>query len=163
MPKALFCFRFHKKSGNESNIESTWPRGRRGGFWWGCLHVLQSQKTLPTGDLDLLAIAQNLASARTFCKLEYCLNEKFTPYCLDKSPIYPRSRDVSSLFFNHREVPELEILTILPDLTLNFVTLIGRPQCNGRYCWQASLFHLPPKFTSTVKKYGNGNGVRELY
>ena len=30
MPKALFCFRFHKKSGNESNIESTWPRGRGG-------------------------------------------------------------------------------------------------------------------------------------
>ena len=63
----------------------------------------------------------------------------------------------------HRVVPELEILTILPDLTLNFVTLIGRPQCNGRYCWQASLFHLPPKFTRTVKKCGNGNGVRELY
>ena len=62
-----------------------------------------------------------------------------------------------------RVVPELEILTIFPDLTLNFVTLIGRPQCNGRYCWQASLFHLPPKFTSTVKKCGNGNGVRELY
>ena len=41
-----------------------------------------------------------------------------------------------------RVVPELEILTILPDLTLNFVTLIGRPQCNGRNCWQASLSHL---------------------
>ena len=62
-----------------------------------------------------------------------------------------------------RVVPELEILTILPDLTLNFVTLMGRPQGTGRYCWPASLFHLPPKFTSTVKKYGNGNGVRELY
>ena len=62
-----------------------------------------------------------------------------------------------------RVVPELEILTILPDLTLNFVTLIGRPQCNGRYCWQASLFHLLPKFTRTVKKCGNGNGIRELY
>ena len=49
------------------------------------------------------------------------------------------------------------------DLTLNFVTLMGRPQCNGRFCWQASLFHLPPKFTRTVKKCGNGNGVRELY
>ena len=62
-----------------------------------------------------------------------------------------------------RVVPELEILTILPDLTLNFVTLIGQPQCNGRNCWQASLFHLPPKFTRTVKKCGKGNGVRELY
>ena len=56
---------------------------------------------------------------------------------------------------HYRVVPELEILTILPDLTLNFVTLIGQPQCNGRYCWQASLFHLPPKFTRTVKKCGN--------
>ena len=68
-----------------------------------------------------------------------------------------------NLYTHTRVVPELEILTIFPDLTLNFVTLIGRPQCNGRYCWQASLFHLPPRFTSTVKKYGNGNGVRELY
>ena len=65
--------------------------------------------------------------------------------------------------YDRRVVPELEILTILPDLTLNFVTLIGQPQCNGRNCWQASLFHLLPKFTRTVKKCGNGNGVRELY
>ena len=35
------------------------------------------------------------------------------------------------------------------DLTLNFVTLIGRPQCNGRFCWQASLLHLRPSFSST--------------
>ena len=42
-----------------------------------------------------------------------------------------------------RVVPELEILTILPDLTLNFVALIGRPQCNSRYCWQASLLQSP--------------------
>ena len=32
-----------------------------------------------------------------------------------------------------RIVPELEILTILLDHTLNFVTLIGRPQWNGRF------------------------------
>ena len=77
------------------------------------------------------------------------------------------SQDISNLqnaiILYYRVVPELEILTILPDLTLNFFTLIGRPQCNGRYCWQASLFHLLPKFTRTVKKCGNGNGVRELY
>ena len=35
------------------------------------------------------------------------------------------------------------------DLTLNFVTLIGRPQYNGRFCWQASLLHLRPSFSST--------------
>ena len=35
------------------------------------------------------------------------------------------------------------------DLTLNFVTLIGRPQWNGRFCWQASLLHLRPSFSST--------------
>ena len=35
------------------------------------------------------------------------------------------------------------------DLTLYFVTLIGRPQCNGRFCWQASLLHLRPSFSST--------------
>ena len=46
-----------------------------------------------------------------------------------------------------RIVPELEILTTFLDLTLNFVTLIGRPQWNGRFFWQASLFHLPPKFS----------------
>ena len=77
-------------------------RSKRGFLMRFACTCCNHKKTLPTGDLDLLAIAQNLASARTFCKLEYCLNEKFTPYCLDKSPIYPRSRDVSSLFkFNH--------------------------------------------------------------
>ena len=38
------------------------------------------------------------------------------------------------------------------DLTLNFVTLIGRPQTPqwiGRFCWQASLVHLRPSFSST--------------
>ena len=35
------------------------------------------------------------------------------------------------------------------DLTLNFVTLIGQPQYNGRFCWQASLLHLRPSFSST--------------
>ena len=35
------------------------------------------------------------------------------------------------------------------DLTLNFVTLIGRPKCNGRFCWQASLLHLRPSFSSS--------------
>ena len=35
------------------------------------------------------------------------------------------------------------------DLTLNFDTLIGRPQCNGRFCWQASLLHLRPSFSVT--------------
>ena len=102
MPIALFCFRFHKKSGNESeyriDIGLAVEEGVSDEVACTCCN---HKKTLPTGDLDLLAIAQNLASARAFCKLEYCLNEKFTPYCLDKSPIYPRSRDVSSLFFNH--------------------------------------------------------------
>ena len=32
-----------------------------------------------------------------------------------------------------RIVPELEILTTFLDLTLNFITLIGRPQWNGRF------------------------------
>ena len=32
-----------------------------------------------------------------------------------------------------RIVPELEILTTFLDLTLNFVTLIGLPQWNGRF------------------------------
>ena len=51
-------------------------------------------------------------------------------------------------YFRHlRIVPELEILTTFLDLTLNFVTLIGLPQWNGRFFWQASLFHLPPKFS----------------
>ena len=27
--------------------------------------------------------------------------------------------------------------------------LIGRPQCNSRFCWQASLLHLRPSFRST--------------
>ena len=35
------------------------------------------------------------------------------------------------------------------DLTLDFVTLIGRPQYNGRFCWQASLLHLRPSFSRT--------------
>ena len=30
-----------------------------------------------------------------------------------------------------------------------FVHPVGRPQCNGRYCWQASLLHLWPSFSST--------------
>ena len=34
-------------------------------------------------------------------------------------------------------------------VTLNFVTLIGRPQCKGRFCWLASLLHLRPSFSST--------------
>ena len=88
MPIALFCFRFHKKSGNESeyriDIGLAVEEGVSDEVACTCCN---HKKTLPTGDLDLLAIAQNLASARTFCKLEYCLNEKFTPYCLDKSPI----------------------------------------------------------------------------
>ena len=53
-----------------------------------------------------------------------------------------RGKPTFLYFGDFRTVPELEILTILPDLTLNFVTLIGRPQCNGRNCWQASLSHL---------------------
>ena len=36
-------------------------------------------------------------------------------------------------FKNLRIVPELEILTTFFDLTLNFVTLIGLPQWNGRF------------------------------
>ena len=63
-----------------------------------------------------------------------------------------RSKDVKKARKrNGRVVPELEILTILPDLTLNFVTLIGRPQCNGRFCWQVSLLHhLRPSFSVTI-------------
>ena len=96
----IFWFRSHKKSGNQSNISRidiglAVEEGVSDEVACTCCN---HKKTLPTGDLDLLAIAQNLASARTFCKLEYCLNEKFTPYCLDKSPTYPWSRDVSSLF-----------------------------------------------------------------
>ena len=62
-----------------------------------------------------------------------------------------------------RVVPELEILTILPDRTSKSIIVNVQPHPVQRPFWQASLFHLPPKFTSTVKKYGNGNGVRELY
>ena len=46
-------------------------------------------------------------------------------------------RKISQVFAIIRVVPELEILTILPDLTT--------------------------KFTKAVKKCGKGNGVRELY
>ena len=62
-----------------------------------------------------------------------------------------------------RVVPELEIFTILPDRTSKSIIVNVQPHPVQRPFWQASLFHLPPKFTSTVKKYGNGNGVRELY
>ena len=66
-----------------------------------------------------------------------------------------------------RIVPELEILTTFLDLTLNFVTLIGRPQWNGRFFWQASLFHLPPKFSVrsrskvTGTEFGNCTSVNK--
>ena len=56
----------------------------------------------------------------------------------------------------NRIVPELEILTTFLDLTLNFVTLIGRPQWNGRFFWQASLFHLPPKFSVRSRRKVTG-------
>ena len=90
-------------------------------------------------------------------------NDRFWPR--QGFPNFSKSAHVTTQtnFGAQRVVPELEILTIFPDLTLNFVTQIGWPQCNGSYCWQASLFHLPPKFTRTVKKCGNGKGVRELY
>ena len=64
---------------------------------------------------------------------------------------------------NNRVVPELEILTVLLDRTSKSIIVNVQPHPVQRPFWQASLFHLPPKFTSTVKKYGNGNGVRELY
>ena len=64
-----------------------------------------------------------------------------------------------------RVVPELEILTILPDRTSKSIIVNVQPHPVQRPFWQASFFHLPPKFTSMVKQYGNGNGhgVRELY
>ena len=62
-----------------------------------------------------------------------------------------------------RVVPELKILTILPERTSKSIIVNEQPHPVQRPFWQVSLFHLPPKFTSTVKKYGNGNGVRELY
>ena len=31
-------------------------------------------------------------------------------------------------------------------VTTYFITLIGRPHCNGHFCWQASLLHLPAEF-----------------
>ena len=34
-------------------------------------------------------------------------------------------------------------------VTTYFITLIGRSQWNGRFCWQASLLHLRPSFSST--------------
>ena len=46
-------------------------------------------------------------------------------------------------------VPVIVNLTVI----LNFVTLIGRPQCNGRFCWQASLLRLRPIFSSARTIY----------
>ena len=44
-----------------------------------------------------------------------------------------------------RVVPELKILTILPDRTSKSIIVNVQPHPVQRPFWQASLFHLPPK------------------
>ena len=51
-------------------------------------------------------------------------------------------------FHYTRVVPELEILTILPDRTSKSIIVNVQPHPVQRPFWQASLFHLPPKFTN---------------
>ena len=61
--------------------------------------------------------------------------------------------DITSSFRNYLRLgvqfPNSVPVIVNLDLTLNFVTLIGRPQCNGCFCWQAILLHLRPSFSST--------------
>ena len=60
---------------------------------------------------------------------------------------------------NNRVVPELEILTVLLDRTSKSIIVNVQPHPVQRPFWQASLFHLPPKFTSTVKKRERSSGT----
>ena len=38
-------------------------------------------------------------------------------------------------------------------VTTYFITLIGQPHCNGHFCWQASLLHLPVEFQQYQDDY----------
>ena len=54
--------------------------------------------------------------------------------------LYVRENGQNGCPKQSRIVPELEILTTFLDLTLNFVTLIGRPQWNGRFFGRRACF-----------------------
>ena len=46
---------------------------------------------------------------------------------------------------------------------LKRIIVTVQPHCNGHFCWQASLLHLRPKFSVTIRRFTIMGTVRELH
>ena len=72
---------------------------------------------------------------------------------------------ISTIVDTKVQLPNSVPVIVNVNVTLNFVIVNKQPYCNGHICWQASLPHLRPSFSSTrmisrtiyVQDFGFGN------